>query len=394
MPKPFEIISVPRVVFGRGEVRRLGELTAGFGRVAMVIYNGSGVGDRVGQTLDATGVRPILRRQRGEPTISDIDAAVGEARGAGCDVVVGAGGGSAIDAAKAVAGLLANGGVVTDYMEVVGKGQKIAKPAAPWIAVPTTAGTGAEATRNAVIGWPEKRFKASLRSELLMARVAVIDPELGVDVPAEVTARSGMDALCQLIESYTSTGAQAVSDALALRGIELAGRSLLRAHRDGQDLVAREGMALAAYLSGVTLTNAGLGAVHGFAAPLGANFPVPHGTVCAALLPHVIAANLRDGSAELVARYAEVGGRLAGSEGRSAEAAAWACVRVTGEMVREMKIPPLGKFGLGEGDVQEMVQLARKASSMRFNPVALSDEVLAGVLMAGIRGDAAETKRE
>jgi alcohol dehydrogenase class IV len=299
------------------------------------------------------------------------------------------GGGSAIDAAKAVAGLLPNGGGVTDYMEVVGKGQKITRPAAPWIAVPTTAGTGAEATRNAVIGWPEKRFKASLRSELLMARVAVIDPELGVEVPAEVTARSGMDALCQLIESYTSAGAQPVTDALALRGVELAGRSLVRAFQDGRDLEAREGMALAAYLSGVTLTNAGLGAVHGFAAPLGANFPVPHGTVCAALLPHVIAANLAAGTRALVGRYAEVGGRLAGDAGMGEEEAAWACVRVTGEMVREMGIPALREFGVSEERVAEMVGLARKASSMRFNPVVLPDEVLAGVLVAGIRGEPA-----
>jgi alcohol dehydrogenase class IV len=359
----------------------------------MVVYNGDGVGERAAEGLRAAGVRVVLRRQRGEPVVSDIDAAVAEARSARCEVVVGAGGGSAIDAAKAVAGLLANGGGVSDYMEVVGRGQKIAKPAAPWIAVPTTAGTGAEATRNAVIGWPEKRFKASLRSELLMARVAVIDPELAVDVPAEVTARSGMDALCQLIESYTSTGAGPVTDALALRGVELAGRSLVRAFRDGRDLEAREGMGLAAYLSGVTLTNAGLGAVHGFAAPLGANFPVPHGTVCAALLPHVIAANLRAGSGELVKRYAEVGRKLVGDAGTPEEEAAWGCVRVTGEMVRELKIPALGAFGLGEGDVAEMVQLARKASSMRFNPVVLSDAVLAAVLVAGIRGDAAETKR-
>jgi alcohol dehydrogenase class IV len=385
--KAFELYSVPRVVFGRGEVRHLGQLTAGFGRRALVVYNGSGLGERMAEVLGAAGVESVLRRQRGEPIVADVDAAVTEARERGCDVVIGTGGGSAIDAAKAVAGLLTNGSSAVDYMEVVGKGQKITRPATPWIAVPTTAGTGAEATRNAVIGLPEKRFKASLRSELLMARVAVIDPELGVDVPGEVTARSGMDALCQLIESYTSSGAQPVTDALALRGIELAAASLVPAFRNGHDVAAREGMAMAAYLSGVTLTNAGLGAVHGFAAPLGANYPVPHGTVCAALLPHVIAATLRAGGREVMERYATIGRVLAGDSKLAAEGAAHACVRFTAGLVKELGIPPLSKFGMAEGDVSEMVGLARKASSMRFNPVVLSDEALAGVLVAGIRGD-------
>jgi alcohol dehydrogenase class IV len=230
-----------------------------------------------------------------------------------------------------------------------------------------------------------------VRSELLMPRIALIDPELGVGVPADVTARSGMDALCQLIESYTSTGAGSLTDPLALRGVELAARSLVPAFRNGHDVAAREGMALAAYLSGVTLTNAGLGAVHGFAAPLGANYPVPHGTVCAALLPHVIAANLRaadagEGLPATRARYAALGRILVGEDGGTAAEAASACARATARLVRGLAIPPLSAFGLREQDVPEMVALARKASSMRFNPVALSDEALARVLIAGIRG--------
>lgn len=389
--KSFEFHSVPRVVFGRGELRRVGELAAGMGRAAMVIDNGESTGERVASELGAAGVGALLRRQRGEPTVADVDAALAEARAAGCDLVVGAGGGSAIDAAKAVAGLLTNGGAVTDYMEVVGRGQKITKAAAPWIAVPTTAGTGAEATRNAVIGLPEKRFKASLRSELLMARAAVIDPELGVDVPPDVTARSGMDALCQLIESYTSSGANAVTDPLALRGVELAAGSLLAAFRDGHDVAAREAMALAAYLSGVTLTNAGLGAVHGFAAPLGANYPVPHGTICAALLPHVIAANLRavasgETGLDTHARYATLGRILTAGAQMTDDQAAWACAHTAARLVRDLDIPPLGVFGIEERDVPEMVGLARKASSMKFNPVVLSDEALAAALTSAIRG--------
>jgi alcohol dehydrogenase class IV len=273
-------------------------------------------------------------------------------------------------------------------MEVVGKGLKVTKPAVPWMAMPTTAGTGAEATRNAVIGFPARKFKASIRSELLLPRVALVDAELGVDVPPAVTAASGMDALCQLIESYTSSGATAMTDGLAMQGIGLAARALPRAYGDGGDVEAREAMAMAALLSGMTLTNAGLGAVHGFAAPLGANFPVPHGVVCAALLPHVIAANvaaLREGGAEAgLSRYAAVGRKLNEDERLADADAIDACARFTADLAKRLDIPRLGQFGLKDSDIAEMVGLARKASSMRFNPVALSDEALAGVLRAAI----------
>src|SRR5687768_14509854 len=358
---PFEFHSVPRVIFGRGEFRRIGELAARLGRFAMVVYNGPAVVERLTELLSAAGLKSVVRRQRGEPVVADVDAAVNEALRHGCDMVIGVGGGSAIDAAKAVAGLLTNGGSAVDYMEVVGKGRKITRPAAPWIAIPTTAGTGAEATRNAVIGLPEKTFKASIRSEHLLPRVALIDPELGVDVPPDVTARSGMDALCQCIESYTSTGAQPITDALALRGIELAARSLPLAYANGRDLDAREAMAMAAYLSGVALTNAGLGAVHGFAAPLGSNFPVPHGTACAALLPHVIAANVRAmrevGDARGLTRYREIGRRLADDPKLASEPAIETCVDVTARFARELHIPPLRQFGLSDPDIPEIVAL-------------------------------------
>jgi alcohol dehydrogenase class IV len=307
----FEFFGVGRIVFGRGTFARVAEIATPLGRKPLVVYNGDAPGrggalDRLAAQFDAT-----LIRQKGEPTVADVDRALGSARQANCDSVIALGGGSALDAGKAVAGLLANGGSALDYMEVVGKGQKITKPSVPWLAIPTTAGTGAEATRNAVIGFPEKKFKASIRSELLLPRVALIDPELAVNVPPEVTAASGMDALCQCIESYTSTGANPITDALALRGIHLAARSLRRAYASGTDLAAREDMAMAALISGITLTSAGLGAVHGFAAPLGANFPVPHGIVCAALLPHVIRANREaleraEGREFSLARYREI----------------------------------------------------------------------------------------
>jgi alcohol dehydrogenase class IV len=356
----------------------------------MLIYNGDEPGR--GGALDGLSAALVdaqrlgaRMRQSGEPTVADVDRLLTTARGAECDCVVALGGGSAIDAAKAVAGLLGNGGAALDYMEVVGKGQKITKPALPWMAIPTTAGTGAEATRNAVIGYPEKQFKASIRSELLLPTVALIDPEIQTGVPPNVTASSGIDALCQVIESYTSTGANPITDALALRGIRLAGGALRRAYADGRDVDAREDMALAALLSGVTLTSAGLGAVHGSAAPLGANFPVPHGVVCAALLPHVIEANVRALRSEspdhpTLARYATVGRALAGDESLRESVAADRAAEETAALARDLKIPRLGDFGMTPAAVPGMVQLARKASSMRFNPVTLSDDVLAGIL--------------
>jgi alcohol dehydrogenase class IV len=382
----FEFCSVGRIVFGRGQFARLGELAAGFGHRALVVSNGSDeLFGRVDEKLSRAGVSSILFRQKGEPTVDDVDRAVAAAQREGCDLVLGLGGGSAIDAAKAVAGLLTNGGSVVDYLEVVGKGLKITRPALPWIAVPCTAGTGAEATRNAVIGYPAKHMKASIRSEHLLARIALVDPELGLAVRPEVTARCGMDALCQLIEAYTSSGAQPITDALALEGIRRAGRSLQRAFADGADVDARTDMALAALLSGMALASAGLGAVHGLAAPLGASFPVPHGTACAALLPHVMAANietLRQAEATHpgLARYATVGRTLTGRAALDEPAALREGLEFTRNLCRDLRIPLLRQFGLSEADFPALIALAQKSSSMRYNPVGLSQAMLQTVL--------------
>jgi alcohol dehydrogenase class IV len=383
----FEFFSAPRIVFGRGALARLADLVRPLGSKALVVFNGSAQPDVV-RVLTSGGIECVSTRQRGEPKVEDVTHAVELARREGCAVIVGVGGGSAIDAAKAAAGILGNGGEALDYMEVIGKSQLVTKPATPWVAVPTTAGTGAEVTRNAVLGDPARKFKASLRSELLLPRVALVDPELGVDVPPAVTASSGMDALCQLIESYTSLNAQPITDALAMKGIGLAARSLRRAVENGTDLDAREDMALAALLSGITLTNAGLGAVHGFAAPLGANFPVPHGAVCAALLPHVMAANvaaLREQSPEhpFLARYADIGGALC-QDRTSGGSATEAAIHAVSTLVADLHIPRLGEFGLTQARVAEMVALARKSSSMRYNPVVLSDQALAHALTGAI----------
>jgi len=389
MDEGFDFFSAGHVVFGPGQWERLGGFAAQLGSRAILISNvgepdDGGLIDRSCRLIEQAGVAATRYRQRGEPRVEDVEQALTQARDANCDVVVGLGGGSAIDCAKAVAGLLTNGGSPLDYMEVIGKGQTLTRPAAPWIAVPTTAGTGAEVTRNAVIGCPQKRFKASLRSELLLSRIALVDPTLGIGVPPDVTAHSGMDALCQLIESYTSVRSQPITDAMALQGIEMAARALPRAVADGTDLQARSEMALAALISGITLTNVGLGAVHGFAAPAGANYPIPHGTVCARLLPPVLEANVAALRAQAtdrpcLAKYAQIGRALTGGDYPDSEAIA-AGVQYLFDLVNEFQIPSLREFGLQPEGFDELVALARQSSSMRYNPVKLSDESLREIL--------------
>ena len=229
----------------------------------------------------------------GEPEISTVEQGVALAKKGNCELVIGIGGGSAMDAAKAIAAMLANEGELLDYLEIIGRGKALTKPSAPFIAIPTTAGTGSEVTRNAVLSSPEHKLKVSLRSPLMLARVAIVDPELTCDLPPALTASTGCDALTQLIEPFVCARANPMTDGLCVEGIRRAARSLRTAFHDGQNKSAREDMAVASLFGGLALANAGLGAVHGFAGPIGGNFPAPHGAVCAALLPHVMAANIR-----------------------------------------------------------------------------------------------------
>jgi alcohol dehydrogenase class IV len=392
--RAFELSSPARIVFGRGRLREIGGLVSQFGRRALLVTNADrsgerGLLERLRRWTDAASVAIRPFPLRGEPEIADIDRALEQARREGCDSVIGLGGGSAIDAAKAVAGLLSNGGGCLDYMEVIGDGRAIREPAAPWIAVPTTAGTGAEVTRNAVIGSREHRYKASIRSPLLLPRVALVDPELGVGVSREVTARAGMDALTQCIESYTSMGANPLTDALALEGVSCCRRSLRRAWENGRDLDAREEMALAALFSGITLSSAGLGAVHGLAAPLGARHAAAHGTVCAVLLPHVMQANIEelratDPDHPVLLRYARLGRVLLGGlEGPEDDAAEVGVAQVR-RLVLDLGLPGLSRFGVDETALPPLVEMARKASSMKFNPVELAPERLESILRAAL----------
>lgn len=390
----FEFATVGRIVFGWGVADELGEIAASLGRRALVVVGSrtldqAGAVDRLASRLTARQVDVVVFRTRGEPDVELVDAGARQAVEAGRDLVVGLGGGSALDAAKAIAGLAANGGSALDYMEVVGQGRTLTRPALPVIAVPTTAGTGAEVTRNAVIAAKDRAFKASIRSAYLLPRVALVDPALTASLSPEVTASTGLDALTQLVEAFVSRRASPVTEALAREGIRRASRSLPRAYGHGDDTAAREDMCLASLLSGIALANAGLGAVHGFASPLGGMFPVPHGVACAALLPHVMAANVRalrarEPDGPTLAKYAEVGevlvGRRLGSEAETIDAG----VQVLAEMCRQMGIPPLREFGIRREDVPGIVVQAEGASSTRGNPITLTCEELTEALLAAV----------
>ncbi len=277
----FEFATAGRILFGTGSSHQLPTLAKGLGESALVVLGQSGRGqESLAAGLTQAGVRSISFHVDGEPTVGLVDQATDLAREEGCELVIAVGGGSVIDAGKAVAGMLNNPGTVMDYLEVVGGGRPIRRPAAPWIAVPSTAGTGAEVTRNAVLEVPERRLKVSLRSHHLLATVAVIDPELTVSLPAAITAYTGMDALTQLIEPFVSNAANPLTDGVCREGLTLAARSLAAACRNGFDIVARTHMCAAALASGIALANAKLGAVHGFASVLGGITCHPHGAVC------------------------------------------------------------------------------------------------------------------
>jgi alcohol dehydrogenase class IV len=317
----------------------------------------------------------------GEPTIDTVRAAVRRARDVGCDLVIGFGGGSVLDTGKAAAALLTNGGDPLDYLEVVGKGRALARPSAPYIAVPTTAGTGAEVTRNAVLAVPEYYCKASLRSAVMYPRLAVVDPELTYALPPAVTAATGLDALTQLIEPFVSTAANPVTDALCRDGMSRVARSLHRAWQEGWNATAREDMSLASLFGGLALANARLGAVHGCAAVLGGRYPAPHGALCARLLPFVMAANVaalheRATGGPALRRYEEVARILSGRP----EATIADGIRWVHALCAELGIPPLHRYGMVVADIPAVVVDAQRASSTKGNAIPLTDEELADVL--------------
>jgi alcohol dehydrogenase class IV len=382
----FEFATAARVVFGPGSLEELGPAASALGRRALLVVGRSVErAEPARARLERAGVASVPLSIAREPTVDDVREGLDRARSSGVDVVVGCGGGSVLDAAKAVAALLGNGGDPLDYLEVVGRGQPISKPSLPWIAVPTTAGTGSEVTRNAVLASPGHRVKASLRSPLMLARVAIVDPVLLASLPPPVVASSGLDAFSQLLEPLVSVRASPMVDGLCREGLAHSARSLRRAFDGDRSEPVLTDLALASLFGGLALANAGLGAVHGIAGPAGGTFDAPHGALCAALLPAVMDANLealraRAPESPALARYREIAAIVTGRpEAETEDGVAW--VRA---LVRDLRIPGLSHWGVGEDDVAALVAKATAASSMRGNPVMLEDEEIAAIVRASL----------
>jgi len=379
MVKGFEFATAGRILFGAGRVAELPALARELGRRALVVTGANP--QRAQPQIDALRQRDVAVTTfaiRGEPTVADAVRGADTARSADCDLIVGIGGGSAMDAAKAIAALATNRRDVLDYLEVIGRSQPLTETPLPVIAVPTTAGTGAEVTRNTVLHSSEHRVKVSLRHPLMLPRVALVDPELTWPLPPALTASTGMDALTQLIEPFLSKRANPIVDSLCRDGLPRVSRSLRRAVSDGRDASARSDMALASLLGGLALANAGLGAVHGFAGPIGGMFSAPHGTVCAALLPDVMEANFaaaRDRNArELLSRFEQVAQLLIGCRNVSA------CLEWVRVLCADLKIPRLSTFGLQAADLPEIARKAAASSSMKGNPLEFTQAQLIGIL--------------
>jgi alcohol dehydrogenase class IV len=383
---PFEFATAARIVFGEDAAGEVAPAAAAMGRRALLV-----TGERADRAaafvraLDAAGLTVAPFRVSGEPSIGTIATGTLYARGEGCDVVVAVGGGSAIDAGKALAAMLTNPGEPLDYLEVVGRGQPLRQPSAPFIAVPTTAGTGSEVTRNAVLAAPERGVKASLRSPYLLPRLAVVDPELTLDLPPALTASTGLDALTQLIEPYVSVRANPMTDLYTVEGQRTAAEALPRAWANGGDREARHGMCWASLLGGLSLANAGLGAVHGFAAPVGGMFPAPHGAVCAALLAPAIAINVealrrRAPESRALGRYDEVARLLTGKpHATAADGIEWIAA-----LCRRFEIPALGAHGVTAAHIPLLASRAAEASSMKGNPIQLTREELEEIIRRAI----------
>jgi alcohol dehydrogenase class IV len=375
----FEFATAGRILAGAGRAVELPGVVAGLGSRVLVCTGADPA--RHGGLLAGLGRPATVFAVAGEPTVDLVRAGVAAAREHGADVVAAVGGGSVIDLGKAVAMLLGNGGDPLDYLEVIGSGRPIAQPAVPCVAVPTTAGTGAEVTANAVLASPAHGLKASLRSPLMIPRVALVDPELTVSCPPRVTAASGLDALTQCLEPFVSVRANPLTDGLAREGLRRAAAGLRAAYADGRDLAARADMAMCSLLGGIALANAKLGAVHGLAGVIGGTADVPHGMACAALLAPVIAANvraLRSGPPGHPAldRYTEAARLLTGRPAASIDdGLAW--IR---ETVSLLAVPGLAAFGIGPQHADGIAAKAAGSSSMQGNPVALTHSDLSAAV--------------
>jgi alcohol dehydrogenase class IV len=382
----FEFATARRLFFGPGASRQAGELARQAGQRALVVTGrDSGRAQFLLDSLRANGVSAAVYPVTGEPSIDSVVRGGALAFQEHCELVVSLGGGSALDTGKAIAATLTNPGDLLDYLEVIGGGKVLGEPSAPFIAIPTTAGTGSEVTRNAVLASPEHRQKISLRGPSMLPSVAIVDPELTWGLPPAVTASTGLDALTQVIEPYVCCRPNPMTDAFCVEGMRRAARSLRVVFENGRQAAAREDMAVASLFGGLALSNAGLGAVHGFAGAIGGMIPAPHGAICAALLPHVMAANLRalrerEPRNDALRRYEEIGRLLTGRAAASADdGVAW--VR---QLVSDVGMRALGSYGLAEADLAEVIEKGSKAGSMKANPIVLTKEEQREILVGAL----------
>ena len=374
----FEFATASRILFGPDTIKDAVPIIAEMGASALLLTGKSA--DRVKSfraDLIRNGIRVIDFAVCSEPTIEMVTEGAELARKNQCDIVIGIGGGSVIDGGKAIAAMITNPGNLLDYLEVIGKGAPLTKSPAPCVAVPTTAGTGAEVTWNAVIKSTRHSVKVSLRSPMMLPDLVVADPLLTRSMSPSITASTGLDALTQLIEPAVSRKANPVTDALCREGIGRVAVSLPRVYSNGDDLDAREEMLLSSLLSGITLANAGLGAVHGLAGALGGMFPIPHGVICGRLLPFVMEANVnaiqkRMSDSPVLHRFDEIARIITGNPSANAKDG----VKWIQELCSNLNIPPLSRFGLEESHFVSVIEKAKQASSIKGNPIDLTDEEL------------------
>jgi alcohol dehydrogenase class IV len=371
----FSFIAPSKTVFKSGALDEIGEYIGGMGKRFLIVidpvFKDNGTLEKVQKQFDALGIaHTSYTGVVGEPDVSYVDEASAQAVEFGCDAVLSIGGGSVIDVGKASAGVITNGPPVKDYLEFVGTGRKVVNPPLPFIAMPTTAGTGAEVTKNAVIGSKKEHFKRSMRDDQLIANLCILDPQLCVSAPPKVTAVSGIDAVTHLMEAYATWKAHPISKAIALEGLALAGKYLKRAYDDGTDLEAREGMSLAAYMGGISFSNSGLGAAHGLGMALNIYYPVPHGIGVGITLPYVMEINAQDNPVIYDAVGEVFYGKRFDTPGEGTKAA----IKFIKDLNAHIGIPADLKFLNVTEEMAETMGRECFGSSMSGNPVQLSAE--------------------
>lgn len=386
--KPFVITGIPEIIFGAGKLQMLGKIASGFGKTALLVVGGeslkkSGTWDKIVVNLRQNGIYVISISFTGEPSCDFIDSVVMEYGSRNIDVVIAVGGGSVVDAGKAISAMLLQKEKVKTYLEDVGTGEKHDGRKIPFIAVPTTSGTGSEATKNAVLSVVgEDGYKKSLRHDNFIPNIALVDPELMLGCPRDISASTGMDATVQLLESYVSTKANLMTDALAWSGLGLASKSLLPACGSGAgDINVRAGMAYAAMISGITLANAGLGVVHGFASVIGGYFRIPHGVVCGTLFAPSVKYTIEEllktnPGCEALEKFAKTGFLLSQKTGSETVTGCQLLIDTLYQLTETLEIPHLGNYGIEHFHLNQIVE----ETGQKNNPAKLSKEQLLQIL--------------